>query len=209
MRNKKSLIIAATASAGLLMGTASAEEMRWYAGGGLNLTSLKTKGLPDVLEEEGLTVLSGEASDTSFGFQLQAGLMVTSNFGVELRYSDSGDAKDTIRAALPEEDPVDVNLKVSLDGFTLYGVGELPVADNFAVFGKLGYTWQDVKATVSGDGASVSISDDDSGIAAAAGVRYLISDNWSVTGEVEYLDVDFDGGLKKPVRGSVNLEYRF
>lgn len=186
---------------------AGAVEPRWYVFGGVTGTSIETSSLQALLADEGLFA-SNEVSDTAFGFQIGAGVMLTKNFGVELKYSDSGDGEDDIFVT----DGVDsalINVESSIDGFTLYGVAETSFAQSWDLFGKLGYTFQDGEATASAFGFSESSSGDDDGVAVAAGLRYRITPQWAVTGEVEYFAIDFDGGFDEPLRGSVNVQYFF
>lgn len=148
---------------------------QWYISAGASATRLETDGLVDAFASEGLAA-SYELVDSAFGFQVAAGAKLTQNFGVEIKYSDSGDAEDTIFVT-DGIDIIPVNVKVSLDGFTLYGVAETTVAGNWTVFGKLGYTMQDGKVSADSFGLSASSTDDDDGVALAGGLRYQINPN--------------------------------
>jgi len=126
---------------------------------------------------------------------------------VELRLSWTGNAKDTIRFT----DGVvigELDSKIKLYGAQMYAVGELPVTDRFGLFGKLGWVRQEAKATFSAPGVSETAKDDEGGLAIAGGLRWRVGGNWAVTAEVEYFNIDVNGAIKEPVRGSLNLEYR-
>ncbi len=206
MMNKALLPALALGASLTLYGPESVAEPRWYVFGGVTGTKLETDGLQEAALDEGLAA-SNEVSDTAFGFQIGAGVMITDIFGVELKYSDSGDGEDDVFLT-DGFDIVPVNVDVSIDGVTLYGVAAFPIAADWDVFGKLGYTLQDGEISASAFGFGVSESDDDDGVAVAGGVRYRITPNWAITGELEYFAVDF-GGFEEPLRGSVNLQYFF
>jgi hypothetical protein len=63
-----------------------------------------------------------------------------------------------------------------------------------------------VEADKFGFGFSVSPNDDS--VAVAGLLRYRITENWSIAGELEQFGVAF-GGIKEPLRLGANVEYRF
>lgn len=181
----------------------------WYLTGGVTGSDLETDALVEAGAQFGV-IVSDEISDTAFGYQLGGGVMFTDNFGLEVKYSDSGDAEDDIFVSEPGGFPLPVSADLSLDGFTLYAVAETSFADSWDVFGKLGYTSQDADVELSFFGvAPETVSDDDDGFAVAGGIRYRFTPSWAVTAEIEYWDIDFDGVISEPLRGSVNLQYYF
>lgn len=193
------------AAAGLASPGALAEGA--YITFGLAGTTIESDGLVDALASVGLGA-SSELDDTAFGFQLGAGYMFTDVFGVEIKYSDSGDGEETILIT-DGIDTVPIDFEASLDGFTLYGVAQTRFAEKWDVFGKLGYTSQDGEIKASAFGLSESLSDDDDGFAVAGGFRFHMTPNWALTGELEYFAIDFDSSFQEPVRGSINLQYLF
>lgn len=204
---KKTLLPALALGTSLVLyGAESAAEPRWYVFGGVTGTKLESDGLQEAALSEGIAA-SDEVSDTAFGFQVGAGVMITDIFGVELKYSDSGDGEDDVFFT-DGIDIVPASIDLSIDGVTLYGVAAFPIAESWDVFGKLGYTLQDAELSADIFGFGVSESEDDDGVAVAGGLRYRITPNWAITGEVEYFAVDF-GGFEEPLRGSVNLQYLF
>ena len=184
-------------------------EIEFYVGLGATTTQIETSGVLGALETVGLTA-DEEMDKTAFGGQIFAGAMFTRNLGVEVKYSDSGEADDTIVAADPVTSNTDpVEIEVSMDGFTAYGVATFPLPKLAEVSLKLGYVHQDVDVTIAQFGAPASASSDDDGLAAAAALRFRLGDHWAVTGELEYWAIDFDDSFDEPLRFSINGEYRF
>jgi opacity protein-like surface antigen len=202
MKLKSSVVVVLS-----LIGAPAVAAPAWYVSGGVASTRLESDGLQAAAADVGLAV-SNEVSDTAFGFQLAGGVTFNDVFGVELKYSDSGDGEDDVFFT-DGVIIVPVNVEISIDGFTLYGVAQTQLAGSWDVFGKLGYTLQDGELDASAFGVSASDSDDDDGIAAAAGLRYRFDANWAVTGELEYFSIDFDGAIDEPLRGSLNVQYFF
>ena len=188
-----------------------------YLGAGVSGTSLKS----DILSADLATLLNGSAlagqvEDFPLGVQLFEGWMFNRHWGVEGRYSTTGKAKSDIfvrRVVSGTEEKVG-SAEVSLNGWTVYGVGNWPLGEGFELFAKLGYTDQTLDANAAvddgGEGVgSLSASESDGGLAAALGTRWRFTEHWAATAEVEYLGVDFDGGLDEPWRVGVHIEYWF
>jgi len=193
----------------LLWPTSVFAEVRFYLGAGAAVTNMDSRGLQAAVESVGL-VASQEMDATAFGGQIFAGAMFTRYVGVEGKYSVSGDADDTITVIDPNmPTPMPVNVEASMDGFTLYGVATIPFPKRAEASLKLGYTFQDGKVTVIETNRSASTSSDDDGIAVAGLLRIRFGDHWAVTGELEYLHVNFNDSLDEPLRFSLNGEYRF
>lgn len=190
-----------------LLLVSAANAAGFYVTAGLTGTNIETDGLPEAAADAGLWA-SGDVQDTAVGYQLGVGYSFNDSFGIEFKYGDSGDGEDTIVFS-DGFDSVPVNVKASIDGFTLYGVAQGSFAPDWFIYGKAGYTFQDGEVDVSAFGYSESVSDDDDGVALAAGLRYQINPAWSIGGEIEYFAIDFDGGFEKPLRGSINLQYHF
>jgi outer membrane immunogenic protein len=86
-----------------------------------------------------------------------------------------------------------------LDGaYGIYGVGILPVSENFDVFGRVGY--QQLKVDGTGPIADV----DDSGAAYGAGVNWRFTPGFGVRGEYTRLDGDAEADTWS-VGGVVNF----
>jgi hypothetical protein len=189
---------------------ASAAEggLQWYFSAGIPVTNLETDSLVADAAALGVTA-TDELGDLAIGGQSTLGVMVTRNLGLEIRYSASGDARDTVRITNITAPPQSGSAKVSIDGLTAYAVGRWPLSEQVDLMGKLGYTSQDIEFDADLLTATIDDSDDDDGFAAGLGVRLSTGERWGVTAEIEYLGVDFDGGLDEPFRGSLNLEYLF
>ncbi|MCC5794504.1 MAG: porin family protein [Chromatiales bacterium] len=170
-----------------------------YFGAGFNITSVELSART----AQGIT--ADARSDTTLGWQLHAGYMFTPNIGLEGRASRTGTLRDRSSTSAG-----DLFSRVTLDGFTLSAVGELPVIDQLDVFAKLGWTWQSAESRFEIPGVLFDQGKTkDNGFAAGFGLRWHLTRNWAVTGEFEYLHVDFRNSLDEPLRGSFNLEYRF
>jgi hypothetical protein len=184
-------------------------QVNFYVGAGGIVTSVETKGLQESGASVGLAV-SGDLDDTAFGGQIFAGAMFTPNFGVEVKYSDSGDGEDTITFIDPDVPiSVPIDVEASSDGFIFYGVGTYPFSSVVEGSIKLGYTFQDGEIKAGAFGISASTSDDDDGFAIGGALRFRIGDHWAVSGELEYFDLDFEGAIEEPVRFGINAEYHF
>ncbi len=212
---------ASVATAGVLAAPAAAAEADansgLYLGAGVTGTSLQS----DILSADLATLLNGsglvdQVEDLPLGVQLFEGWMFNRNWGIEGRYSATGKAKSDVfvrRVVSGTEDRVG-SAEVSVNGWTVYGVGNWPVAQSWDLYAKLGYTDQTLDADASvddgGEGVgSVSASESDGGFAAALGTRWRFTEHWAATAEGEYLGVDVDGGLDEPWRVGVNIEYWF
>lgn len=184
-------------------------EIDFYVGAGVSATKIETSGILGALENVGLTA-SAEMDKTAFGGQIFAGTMFTKNVGLEIKYSDSGEADETIAVMDPGMSLTEsINIEASMDGFTFYGVAAFPFPKLAEVAIKLGYTIQDMDVTVEQFGSATSASTDDDGLALAGVLRFRIGDHWAVAGEVEYFSIDFDDSFDEPLRFSINGEYRF
>jgi outer membrane protein OmpA-like peptidoglycan-associated protein len=226
-RRVAALKLAMAAAAGVLAAPVVMADDTWdwdydgvYLGAGAIGTSLQTSSAFDSALQSELGLLgipsSGGFEDFPLGGQLYAGWMFTNMFGMEIRWSDSGNGDSDILFVDNAGARTRIGgLGASIDGFTLYGVGNWHVADRFDLFGKLGYTRQDAAFDGSvddggeGGAASFTASDDDVGPAAALGARWRFARHFASTVEVEYLGVDFDNTIDKPWRVGLNLEYWF
>ena len=213
-------------------------EMSWYIGGGGSFTTLESKGfaaqsgleseLPPETAVSSFTLTSAQLKDSPLGWQVFGGLMFSKNFGVAIKYFDSGKAEDTWDATLtetflpPPSPPPDPNVtpltysgELNIEGFTAYFVQTVPVSNSVDFSFQIGVTFQDlnfdwVETSASGLlSPNGSISRDDTGFAAAGVVRYRFWRNFAVSAELEYNSADFDGLIAKPLRFNLNGEIHF
>ena len=139
--------------------------------------------------------------------------------GVELRYADSGDGDSGLRLrSIVTGDVTDIGeIEAGIKGYTVYlvrQIPDLPLSDRWSVYGKAGWTWQDLDASfrstgVEGFPASGSASESANGPALAVGVRWQFARRWSVAGEGETLWVNFDDSFDEPWRVGLSIEYWF
>jgi outer membrane immunogenic protein len=71
----------------------------------------------------------------------------------------------------------------------VFGVGILPVAPNFDVFGRVGYGQIKASASVPG----IGVSADEEGFAFGGGAQYMITPKFGVRGDYTRLEGDDDG----------------
>ena len=140
----------------------------FYFGGGIGVTQLED-------EEEGI----GSFDDSPLGWRILAGYEFTENFAVEGAYVNSGEAEDTIQG---------VDIEAELKGFTVSGIGLLPVSDSVKLFGKLGYYNGETEASAFG----VTVDEDESGLTLGAGLRFDLGNNFAIRGEFDWFDAELD-----------------
>ena len=213
-------------------------DMSWYVGGGGSFTTLESKGfaaqsgleseLPPDSAVSTVRITSAQLKDSPTGWQLFGGLMFSKNFGIAIKYFDSGKAQDDWDATLtetflpppdpppaPTVTPLTYSGELSVEGFTAYFVQTVPVSNKVDFSLQVGVTFQDldfdwIETSASGLlTPSGSISDDDTGFAAAGVVRYRFWRNFAVSAEIEYNSADFDGLIAKPLRFNLNGEFHF
>lgn len=134
---------------------------------------------------------SFEFGDDSTGFdddreviKLFVGGQFSDAFGLELTYLDFDEAHDS-----------DINAE--LEGWSLAGIFSAPLADNFSIYGKLGwFSWEtDVRGQLGGTGPVLidideNIDGDD--LFYGAGVRIGLSDAIDLRLEYERYEIDED-----------------
>ena len=130
-------------------------------------------------------------------FRIYGGYGFTSHFGVEVSYLDLGTFRDTIDVG-----GIDIPVSVSADGFSLAGVGTIPLSDRFSAMARIGFYFHDGKATAAG------ITENDPSEAnpfVGLGLAYGLNDLVDVNFAVDYLNTsDAD-----PVIAMVGLTLRF
>lgn len=171
----------------LMLSTFASAEQTFYVGGGIGQS---------FVEED--NVASGQDFDEEdFAFKIFGGYRFHENFAVEVDYLDFGE---------PDDDILGVNLEVDLYALALYGVGILPVSDQFELFIKLGFAYWD--AEVDGSFMGISASDDEDGtdLAYGLGASFAFTDQFAVRIEYEGIDVD---DLDAADMFTVSGEFRF
>jgi hypothetical protein len=215
-------------------------DISWYLGAGGGATKLEStifgsnSGFNSALGSQGFSVSSEDFSDSPSSWQIFGGVMFNENFGLVVKYSDSGEGEDQWSGSAaesvdtdmdPNTPPVPVVTTYSFDGkaqvggFTIYAAQTIPFAKRFEFTIEGGLTRQSLDFAwtsnrISGppipnDNFSRSISDDEWGWAIGSVLRYKFVKHFAMSGEVEYLATDFDGAIKNPVKYNVNLEFHF
>ncbi|HEX7026177.1 MAG TPA: outer membrane beta-barrel protein [Gammaproteobacteria bacterium] len=150
---------------------------------------------------------SFEFQDDSTGFdddreviKVFAGGQFSEAFGLELTYLDFDEAHDS-----------DINAEI--EGWSLAGVFSAPLADNFAIYGKLGwFSWEtDVRGRLGGTGPVLieideSIDGDD--LFYGAGVRIGLSDAIALRLEYDRYEIDEEIDPELDIL-SANLQFGF
>ncbi|HKU15632.1 MAG TPA: outer membrane beta-barrel protein [Steroidobacteraceae bacterium] len=162
----------------------------FYAGVGFGTTTI---------DDDGFAGAGIDDSDT--GFKLFGGYNFNENLAVEASYFDFGEASGRF------SDPFfgSASFDVGISGLSASVVGRLPVAETFALFGKIGFASYDVDASVniSGTGGSGSQSETDM----IYGIGGSLSFAQRFEARVEYEALNVDGGDASMI--SVSGVYRF
>jgi len=158
-----------------------------YAQGYLGFGVLRGNiSVPSMSGSVGGVAVTGSGDNTSdTGFKLFGGYNFTPNWGAEAAYNDFGNSysmKGTIGAV-----PYSVSGSKAKN-WSLAGVGTLPLSNEFSVFGKLGWAWNDSNGgTATSAGTSVTLgSNRRSQPLYGVGASYAFTKNWA--GRLEYED---------------------
>jgi len=133
----------------------------------------------------------------STGFRITIGWRFNDYFAVEAGYNNFGQFEQTVDV---EGAPTEVSLKA--DGFTLGGLGYVPLSDRFSLFGRAGAYFWDGDAEINNVTAATP---EDANFYFGAGVRFALSDKLSATLDGSRYDLD---GASSTVL-SVGLDIRF
>lgn len=131
----------------------------------------------------GASIGSAKVSDKESGFSFDkndtgskifGGWSFMKFLGVEGAYNDLGS-------------PEDNGVTVKINGWTLYGVGTLPIGKRFEIFGKAGFVFWNSDVNVSGGGGGGSDNGNDP--AYGAGVGFKFGEHLGVRVEYERFDI--------------------
>jgi len=194
-----------------------------YVGGGGVYSNLESNSFTQDTSPT-TTATVGSFKDSVTGWQLFGGFMFTENFGLAAKYYDSGKGKDDWGGVLttitdpgnpPLIPPTTVDTPVAftgdmqITGYTLYVVQTVPVTKRTEFTLELGYADQDIDFNVASIPYTGSIKRDSQGFAIGGIFRYKFLKFMAISGEVEYLTVDFGGLIERPLRFALNLEAHF
>jgi hypothetical protein len=144
-RKAAAMKLAAAAAAGILAapGAMAADNWDWdydgfYLGAGVIGTSLETSDEFNSAIESELDS-SGHFEDFPVGGQAYMGWMFNNFFGLEGRWSASGDGESDILFRETGGSTSNIgDIEVSIDGWTIYGVANWPVAKRWDLYAKAG-----------------------------------------------------------------------
>jgi OOP family OmpA-OmpF porin len=187
---KKLLVVAAVASTFM----ATSAFAQGYIGFGLG-TSQSRGGNSTV----GAVTVTGTESNKGSA-KIYGGFQFTPNWGVEAQYSDLGKRDYTVNNA-----GVITTGSARFSQYSLAGTGTLPIAQSFALIGKLG---------VSANRANFNGSNNKTSLMAGVGVSYSFTPRLAVRLEYEDFGKFSDsngqgGGAVRANNTSLNLQYAF
>jgi len=177
----KKPIILSIALVSLLAGTA-------YADPGFSLGA--SVGYVKVKDSD--TDFSFDATDT--GYKLFGAYTFSNYFGIEGGYIDFGAPSDNILGQ---------NGEIDASGWNLYGVGTIPLSQNFDIFARAGVVSWDADSRI--DGVLVDV-DDGNDLALGIGGRLNFTDNLGLRTEFDWFDISEADNVWM---ASVGLELRF
>jgi len=173
----KKLVFAAALAAAMTLPAVASAQMRgdqatgWYVGASVGQAKAKTAC--DGLSGSGIT-----CDDTDTTWKLFGGYQFNRNLAAELGYSDFGKVKASAGTLTDE---------VKATAWELVGIGALPVADRFSVYGKLGLYHAETKETTNFVG---NFKDTNNDLTFGFGARYDFTQNVGVRAEWQrYKDV--------------------
>lgn len=210
----KKLLLAGSALALLAPPVAQAEmNLQPYIGFDIQRTDYSYNGNYGIgggLALDGDTVLE----DVLYGGNIHIGSRVFKNFGVELGYFRNREESENISAGdvigPGTVAAADFSTDIKTHGFTLDGLGYLPVAERFELIGTAGLSWTDAEIELSVPGAAAADADEDEfGYRIGAGGQFHITDRLNARGLVRYQYADFDNVADNAWTASIGLNYSF
>jgi OOP family OmpA-OmpF porin len=157
----------------------------WLVGGSVGQSKIK-------VDCTGFT-----CDDTDTAFRIFGGYNFNKNFGAELGYADLG--KVTVSAP-------GISGDIKATAWDIMAVGTLPLADKFALYGKLGWYFADSKASGSIGGGSESNND----LTYAIGGQYNFNKNLGLRLEwQQYKSVGGDNSNGDVDVMSIGVVYKF
>jgi OOP family OmpA-OmpF porin len=144
----------------------AAEESGPYLGAGIGTATNED-------EESGL-----DDSDTAF--KLFGGYSFNKSFAVELAYLDAGTMEERFGPS---------TLEIDASGLIVSAIAAVPLGQWVSVFGKLGYAFYDVEATLRNGNSSISESESDEDLAYGIGVKVDFNKIFGLRAEYEVVDV--------------------
>jgi OOP family OmpA-OmpF porin len=150
------------------------QDMGWYLGGSFGQSEVD-------IDCAGTT--SCDDSDSSW--KIFAGYQVNRNFAIEGGYGVLGEVKASTPPFVFLGTPIPAaNVKIETTAWEIVGIGSIPLAERFSLYGKVGLYMADTDIDVSFTGlGSASDSDDNVDLTFGFGARYDFTRNFGVRAE--------------------------
>ena len=164
----RAITVAAAGALTLAWNTANAQ---WYAGGSFGQSKMK---------DAGSQLFGTSFDDTDTAFKVYGGYQFHRNVGVEFGYINFGTFKGSGSiggTALSD------NWKAN--GINVSAVGTWPLANEFSLLGKLGFTRWSVDDKFSVGAASGSAKENGIDLSLGIGAQYAFAKQWAVRAEYE------------------------
>lgn len=165
-----------------------ATESGWYLGFSVGQSDINNPEELDALCETAFLLCDGEDKGTAI--QGVVGYQVNNYVGVEGTLFDLGDP------ALSASQPTSITATVSMQGFTLSLLPQVPLGDVGALFARLGLAVGDVEVSASAPAVDISASDSTSAGSILFGVGGAINIGRRATVRVEWMRFAFDETLR-------------
>jgi OOP family OmpA-OmpF porin len=203
---KKKLLIPALGLSAILASSVVAAETPWYVGAGFGQvdTSLSDSDLSSLDDGSDFTAITIDGKDTALS--IYSGYQIDPNFSVELGYIDMGSysASTTSDGSGTVFNAGNVDIGVDLTAFNLGMKGMLPISNNFAGYGKLGFTRWEADFSATNGALSGSASDDGTDLYYGVGASYDLGKVRFVAEFVRYAVDDIDADII-----AAGIEYKF
>jgi len=181
----KTLWLASLAAASMVIPGIAAADSGPYIGGSIGSATF----------DDGFDDVNLDANSSAY--RIVGGFQFGDLFGLEIGYQDFSDLDEIVVVG-----PISSLTRIAAEGWTAGGTLDLPLSDNFSLFGRAGVFFWDVDVSI--DGFSIDVPSDENPYY-GAGARLKVSSNLSLIGDwsrFELNDVDTDVI-------SIGLQYRF
>jgi len=173
MRRDKKVLLAAMLGATVMAAPAvsmaqARGETGWYLGASIGQSQFKDACT-------GFVGVGVSCDDKDTSFKILGGYQINRNFAAELGYIELGKAK----ASAPG-----LSADIKANAWELVGIGAWPVANQFSIYGKLGFYRGEAKASASLTGVgSGGFKETNTDLTYGVGVQYDISREFGIRGE--------------------------
>lgn len=185
------------AAIALIQAPAYAQDAGFYIGGAVGQSKTKIDEAP--FTALGATVTKNDEKNSMF--RIFGGYDVNKNLAIEAAYVDLGafGVSGTIAAA-------PFSAFGDTTGFSVSGVGTLPLSEKFSVFGSVGAFFSKVKASATVATVAGAARDSGTDLTAGIGIKYSLSKNWAARLEANHYGLDDNGDA---TTYSLGLQYKF